>query len=218
MKIKHRIFIVDDHRIFREGLAFLVSNMNDYEFAGEASDGKEFLETFDNNAELVLMDIVMPVMDGIEATSRALEKFPGLRIVAMTMFSEKEYLNRMISAGACGYLLKDSGKDEMERALSAAISGEHYYSQKVLNNLIVSSRNNKNFQVYTGKLDILLTTAESEILKMICQGLSTTQISCKLSMSFRSIEKCKEELLSKTGSRNVINLAVFAVKNHLVEI
>jgi DNA-binding NarL/FixJ family response regulator len=217
MKIKHRIFIVDDHRIFREGLAFLVSNMNDYEFAGEASDGREFLETFDNSAEIVLMDIVMPVMDGIEATTRALEKFPGLRIVAMTMFGEKEYLNRMISAGACGYLLKDSGKDEMERALSAAISGEHYYSQKVLNNIIVRSRN-QDLQVYTGKLDILLTNSESEILKMICQGLSTTQISYKLSKSFRSIERCKEELLSKTGSRNVINLAVFAVKNHLVEI
>lgn len=218
MKAKYRIFIVDDHRIFREGLAFLISHMSNYDLAGEASDGEEFLTMVGTaDADIVLMDIIMPKMDGIEATARALEMVPGLKIVALTMFCEKEYLKKMISAGASGFLLKDSGKDEMEKALAAVISGETYYSQKVLNNVILRSGNN-NSTGYSRIQDVMLTNIESNILKMICQGLSTSQISGKLSMSFRTIENHKADLMNKTGARNVINLAVFAVKNHLVEI
>jgi len=215
----HKILIVDDHKLFREGLSFVISQMDSCEVAGEASNGREFLELLDKlEVDIVLMDISMPGIDGIEATTKALEKYPGLKIIALTMFCDEEYYYKMIQAGVSGYILKESGKDELANAINTVISGENYFSQKLLRNIIINLNKAKTFRATTHKQEIKLTPRESEILKLICQGLSNAEISEKISLSLRTVEGHKSNLISKTGVRNSVSLVMYALKNNLVDI
>jgi DNA-binding NarL/FixJ family response regulator len=133
MKKSHKIFLVDDHKLFREGLTFVISQMEGFEVAGEASNGKIFLEMIDNiDIDIVLMDISMPYLDGVSATIEVLKKHPNLKIIVLTMFCDSEYYNKMIQAGVSGYIPKDSGKDELALALIKVIKGERYFSPKLL--------------------------------------------------------------------------------------
>jgi DNA-binding NarL/FixJ family response regulator len=219
MNGKYKVLVVDDHRIFREGLVFVISRMKDFEVIGEASNGEIFLEMIENiKPDVILMDISMPVIDGTEATTRAIKKYPDLKIIALTMFSDKEFFNKMVQAGVSGFLLKESGKEELEKAFHAVISGEKYYSQKLIHNIILNSSITNQPIKRIPSPRVNLTTIESEILKSICMGLSAIQISENLSLSLRSIEGYKADLMSKTGTKNTINLAVFALKNKLVDI
>lgn len=217
MKEEYNILIVDDHKIFREGLSFVISQMKGFKVIGEASNGREFLEMIDNmDVDIVLMDISMPGLNGIDATARAVEIHPDLRIIALSMFCDREYYHQMIEAGASGYILKESGKEELSKALNSVVAGEKYFSQKLLHNLIMHSNNSKESDAAKpGKTN--LTSAESELLKMICQGLSNMEISEKMSISLRAVEGYKTDLITKTGVRNPVGLAVYALKNHLLE-
>ena len=214
-----KIIIVDDHKIFREGLAFMISKMKGFEVVGEASNGKEFLDLLEKTAvDIVLMDISMPGIDGIDATSRALEKHPELKIIALTMFGDEEYYYKMIQAGVSGYILKESGKDELSAALTSIAAGENYFSQKVLHNIIVSLNNTKAIKQTQPHQEIKFTKREIEILTLICQGFSNSEISDKLCLSLRTIEGHKSNLFTKTGVKNSISLVMYALKNKLVEI
>jgi DNA-binding NarL/FixJ family response regulator len=218
VKDTYKIFIVDDHKIFREGLVFMISKMKGFEVVGEASNGKAFLDMIDNlDADIVLMDISMPGIDGIEATASVLEKHPDLKIIALTMFCDEEYYYKMIQAGVSGYILKESGKDELATALNTVITGENYFSQKVLHNILMNMNNQKSSKKATPSQDMKLTRREIEVLTLICQGLSNAEISDKLSLSLRTIEGHKSNLFSKTGVKNSISLVMYAMKNNLVE-
>jgi DNA-binding NarL/FixJ family response regulator len=218
LKDTYKIFIVDDHKIFREGLVFMISKMKGFEVVGEASNGKAFLDMIDNlDADIVLMDISMPGIDGIEATTRVLEKRPDLKIIALTMFCDEEYYYKMIQAGVSGYILKESGKDELATALNTVITGENYFSQKVLHNILMNMNNPKSSKKAATTQDMKLTRREIEVLTLICQGLSNAEISDKLSLSLRTIEGHKSNLFSKTGVKNSISLVMYAMKNNLVE-
>jgi DNA-binding NarL/FixJ family response regulator len=218
VKDTYKIFIVDDHKIFREGLVFMISKMKGFEVVGEASNGKAFLDMIDNlDADIVLMDISMPGVDGIEATARVLEKHPNLKIIALTMFCDEEYYYKMIQAGVSGYILKESGKDELATALNTVITGENYFSQKVLHNILMNMNNPKSSKKTAPSLEMKLTRREIEVLTLICQGLSNAEISDKLSLSLRTIEGHKSNLFSKTGVKNSISLVMYAMKNNLVE-
>jgi DNA-binding NarL/FixJ family response regulator len=164
------------------------------------------------------MDISMPGLDGIESTVKALEKHPDLKIIALTMFCDEEYYYKMIQAGVSGYLLKESGKEELETALNTVIAGENYFSQKLLRNIILNLNNTKAFSKQVNNNEIKLTRRESEILKLICQGLSNAEISEKISLSLRTVEGHKSNLISKTGVKNSVSLVMFALKNHLIDI
>jgi DNA-binding NarL/FixJ family response regulator len=215
----HKIILVDDHRLFREGLNFVISQMDGFEVVGEASNGREFLDLIDKvNVDIVLMDISMPGTDGIEATTKALEKLPNLKIIALTMFCDEEYYYKMIQAGVSGYILKESGKDELANAITTVISGENYFSQKLLRNIILNLNTPKSFKNTLHKQDIKLTPRESEILKLICQGLSNAEISEKISLSLRTVEGHKSNLINKTGVRNSVSLVMYALKNNLIDI
>jgi len=196
----------------------MISKMKGFEVVGEASNGKAFLEMIDNlEVDIVLMDISMPGVDGIAATTQVLEKHPDLKIIALTMFCDEEYYYKMIQAGVSGYILKESGKDELATALNTVITGENYFSQKILHNIIVNLNSAKTFKKATGSQDIKLTRRETEVLALICQGFSNAEISDKLCLSLRTIEGHKSNLFSKTGVKNSISLVMFAMKNHLVD-
>lgn len=215
----YRIILVDDHKIFREGVSFVLSQLKDFHVAGEASNGKEFLEILEYTpADIVLMDISMPVIDGLTATIQALAKYPSLKIIALTMSCDNEHFYKMVQAGISGFLLKESGKEELVKALSAVTKNETYFPQNLLHRLILQSVPFPMNSSLPGNNELRFTLIESQILKFICKGLTVAQIAEKLSMSIRGVENCKNDLMIRTGSKNCINLSVFAIKNNLVNI
>jgi DNA-binding NarL/FixJ family response regulator len=219
MKDTIKIMIVDDHKLFREGLTYVISQMKGFKIVGEASNGKTFLDMLDDlDVDIVLMDICMPDLDGIETTEKAVARRPNLKIVALTMFCDEEYYYKMIQAGVSGYILKESGKEELEAAIQAVAAGENYFSQKLLHNIIKNLHSSKSFKVPARSNEIKLTSRETEILKLICQGLSNAEISERISLSPRTVEGHKSNLISKTGVKNSVSLVMYALKNHLIEI
>ena len=211
-----KIIIVDDHKIFREGLKFILSNQKDMEVIGEASNGKEFLEILNTKKpDFVFIDINMPVMDGLEATKLAMEKFPDLNILALSMHGDEEYYFKMISAGAKGFVLKESDSSELKEAINDILSGKNYFSQELLRNIIFKINKKK---IDSKNLNDNFTKRELEVLNLICQGLSNDEIADKLHLSHRTIEGHKTNLLKKANVKNTVNLIMYAIKNELVEI
>jgi DNA-binding NarL/FixJ family response regulator len=205
-----KVIIVDDHKLFRNGLKFILGEIEGIEVAGEASNGIEFLELLNYiTPGLVIMDISMPGMNGIEACKLSLEKYPNLKILILSMFGEDAYYNTMIDMGVKGFILKDSDTSELRNAILSIINGQSYFSQELLLKLI----RNKNTAP-----SIKLSKRENEILTLICKGLSTLQISDHLHISHRTVERHRASLLEKTDSSNSISMAIYAIKNNLVVI
>jgi len=216
-KRKHGIIIVDDHKIFRDGLKFVINQMDDLEVIAEASNGKEFLNIIEKqDADLVLMDISMPQLNGIEATKSAIALKPGIKILVLSMFCDEEYYFQMVQAGVMGFVLKESGKDELEDAIRAVLSGETYFSQNLLRDIIVNLHSPGKQAKEQKEQDFNFTKRESEILKLICEGYSNNQIADKLFISIRTVEGHKSNLISKTGVKNTISLVMYALKKNLV--
>jgi len=209
---KIKIFIVDDHNLFRSGLKFILSQFNNLEVIGEASNGKEFLVFLENLSDLpdiILLDINMPIMNGIEATKIALKKFPNLKIIVLSMYGETEYYNTMIDLGVKGFILKDCENKDLIDAIERVNNGGTYFSQEILLSLIQERKSNEK---------IKLTKREKEILELICKGYSNNEIAEKLFISQRTVERHRANLLEKTNSKNSISLVVFALKNKLVDL
>ncbi len=209
-KKKTHVFIVDDHKLFRDGIKFILNEMGDVEVIGEASNGKEFLELLQIAVpDIVLMDISMPGMNGVEACKLALEKYPNLKVLVLSMFDDDAYYNTMIELGVKGFIMKDCDASELKQAIQAIRNGQNYFSQELLLKLI----KNRN----AGPA-IKLSKRELEILTYICKGYSTMQISEILHISHRTVERHRASLLEKTDSSNSISLAIFAIKNNLVQL
>ena len=213
MKIK--IILVDDHQMFRDGLKFVLKQIPEFEIIGTAANGQEYLDLLEAGLpDVVIMDIGMPVMDGIQATQKTTEKYPGINVIALSMFSDQEYYHKMVAAGVKGFLIKEAGLDELEKAIKAIHQGNSYFSQELLRNIIVNISNPK----VTARDGHQLTKREEEVLQMICKGYSSKEISDLLFISQKTVEGHKTNLLSKTNSKNTLNLMLYALKNKLVEI
>ncbi len=218
-KKKFKVILVDDHKLFRDGLKFVIMQMDNLEVVAEASNGKEFLDIIDKQeADLVLMDISMPELNGIDATKMAIAKNPKLKILALSMFCDEEYYFQMIQAGVMGFVLKESGKNELEEAINAILKGESFFSQKLLREIIININNPAQKLKSPNEDNIELTKRETEVLKLICEGMSNSQIADKLFISLRTVEGHKSNLITKTGVKNSISLVMCALKNKLVEI
>ena len=218
MKQKYKIVIVDDHDILRDGLKYTLTQIDFADVIAEARNGKEFLQIIENIVpDVVLMDIAMPEMDGIEATKDVLKKYPDLKIIALTMFGDEEYYFKMVHAGARGFVLKKSGIDELEKAIVAVVNGENYFSNELLRNIIVNITAHKFKNTSAGN-QVNITKREEEILQLLCNGLSKNEIAEKLHLSIKTIENQKNSLLSKTNSKNTVSLVMYAIKNKIVEL
>lgn len=212
---KIRLFLVDDHNLFLNGLKSLLSQLPYYLIAGEAHNGLEFLEHYESAApDVVLMDISMPKMDGIEASRRALEKTPDLKIITLSMYGDQEYYTKMVELGVKGFVLKDSELQEVDEAIRTVCEGGNYFSEQLLRGLVVARKGNS----LEANKDDALSDRELEVLIEICQGLSNSEIADKLFISKRTVEKHRANILLKSGCKNTASLVVFAIRNHLVEI
>jgi DNA-binding NarL/FixJ family response regulator len=208
--MKIRTIIVDDHRILRDGIKALFREMEIIELVGEASNGFELMDLIEKcEVDLILMDINMPGMDGIEATSKVFKKCPSVKIIVLSMYDDLIHYNSMINLGVHGFLLKESNYDEMETAIKNVVEGRPYFSQDLLLKLLKTKKENPSIHI---------TRREKDVLELICKGLSTSEIADKLFVSVSTIEKHRAELLSKTSSPNSTALAVYAIKNNLVNL
>ena len=198
------IIIVDDHKIFRDGLIMLLSNFNFVTVVGEAANGEEFLELIEDvEPDIVLMDINMPKMNGIEATKHALKKYPELKVIALTSFADDEYIEQMISAGVEGYMLKRSDIEDFEKAIKKVADGGSYFSAEIIK--VISRNLYKDKERKSGEqlLD-KFTSREKEILNLICKGLNNEQIAELIHLSPKTVEKHKSNLFQKTKTFNTV--------------
>jgi DNA-binding NarL/FixJ family response regulator len=219
MESKTKIIIVDDHSLFREGIKLLVEMEGLAEVIAEAENGQVFLNLLEKmNPDLVLMDIEMPVMDGMEATMKAIAMRPDLKILALTMLSGKDNYIDMIKAGVMGFVVKTSGKLELEKAIKTVIGGESYFSNELLRRIIVNSDKHQTNSYISNDTDNQFTDRELEILQLFCKGMTANEIANKLFRSVKTIESHRSKLLEKSNSKNTINLVLYAIKNKLVEI
>lgn len=208
------LVIADDHQLFRNGLKILLDAFSEFTVVGEAGNGEEVVNIVKNcGCELLLMDINMPVMDGIEATRRCIKIKPDLKVIALSMYGEEDYYYRMVDAGAKGFLLKDSDINEVKDAILTVAAGGNYFSQQLLHNVIqkIKTRDTETRMANLSK-------REKEILLKICEGLSNQEIADSLFISKRTVDKHRANLLSKTGSKNTASLILYAIKNKLIEI
>jgi DNA-binding NarL/FixJ family response regulator len=211
MSNKVQIAIVDDHEIFRKGFAMVIGTLHNVDLVLEASNGKEFLDLLNEKSiDIVFMDIKMPIMNGIEATQQALTKYADLKIIALSMFGEEQYLQSMIKAGVVGFLLKNVKHDELEIAIKLILEGKNYYSEELLHFFTKRFLENKTFH------DI--TKRELEVLQLIAKGLSNQEIADQLFISLRTVEGHKSSLVLKTESKNIVNALIYAIRHNLVEI
>jgi DNA-binding NarL/FixJ family response regulator len=211
---KSSVFLVDDHRLFREGLRLLLSNISFIGKIYEASNGQEFLDALGSvNPDIVFMDIEMPVLNGIETTRIAVEKYPDIRIIALSMYGEEEYIIKMTKAGAKGFILKSSGIQEVENAIQSVLSDENYFSQEIATELI-RNLSRKRRSATSGDL----SEREAEVLFYICKGYSNQEIAEELFISKRTVDKHRENLLFKTGSKNTAGLVMYAIHAGIIEV
>jgi len=206
--------IVDDHSLFRNGLKLLLQNYYPEAQILEASNGLEFIQLLENNdPSLVFMDINMPLMDGVEATIKSMQTNPDLKIVALSMFGDEAYYYRMIQAGAKGFLLKNSDVEEVIEAIETVLERKNYFSKELLFNII---KNFNKLNDCSGEFHEL-SEREMEILNLICHGLSNQEISEKLFISKRTVDKHRSNIMEKTNSKNTAQLVMHSIKNKWIE-
>lgn len=215
---KTKVFIVDDHSIFKKGLTAQLKEFHFIELIGTAENGQDFLEKIETNMpEIVFMDIKMPIMTGIEATQIAIKKYPKLKIVALSMFGDEEYLQQMLDAGAKGFLLKNIEKDDLEKAIKTVLEGNNYFSQELLTIITSKFVTKPNSEKLENK-ELDISEREKEVLQLICQGYTNIEIGNMLNISPRTVDGHRANLLDKVGAKNSIGLVTYAIKNKLVSI
>lgn len=215
-----RVIIVDDHELFRTGIKMAISKIKDTTVIGEAANGSEFLTLLDKingEVDIVLLDIQMPVMNGIEAAEKALAKYPGLNIIALTMFNEDHYVESMMDAGVKGFLLKNITREKLAKAIETITNGGNYYSEELWEFFTKRIVQQQHAARETG-VEVKLTKREEQILQLLSQGYSNKEIADKLFVSERTIVGHKSNLLSKTQCKNTLCLITYAVKNKMVDL
>ena len=205
-----QVLITDDHQMFIDGVKLLLKEVEGIECVGHANNGKMLLQMLNNvSVDVVLLDISMPVMNGIETAKRIKEDFPRLKIIMLTMSIQKDVIRELLELEIDGYILKDSGKDQLALAIQTVFKSGVYYSQKVTS--ILLGKNN----VVSSDHEVVLTDREKDVLKLITAELTTQEIADQLFISQSTVITHRRNLLRKTGARNTAGLVKFALENQL---
>ncbi len=210
-----RIIFADDHELFRDGFQSLIRKQVGFELLAEAANGEQLVALTEKYLpDVVLTDIKMPLMDGVQATKLIAERFQQVAIIALSMFNDDKLIIEMLEAGAKGYLLKNAHKEEIIDAINTVAKHKTYYCSATgvkLANLVANNQFNPDSPVYKEKF----TDKEKEVMCLICQQYSNKEISETLHLSTRTIEGYRERILEKTDSRNTAGIVVYAIKNDI---
>lgn len=212
-----RLVVADDHEIFLDGLALMLSRQENITLVGQASDGRELLEIVEKeNPDVVMTDIKMPRMDGISATRQIIHTNPDARIIALSMFDEEDQIVEMLEAGAKGYLLKNADKLEILEAIASVYEDRTYYCKSTSAKLASMIARSK-FNPYKQRERVTFTDREQEIIQLICQQLTAQQIGDKIFLSKRTVEGYRTRILDKMNVRNTAGVVMYALKNNLIK-
>lgn len=216
MTKKSRIILVEDHTILREGLRSLLSSDSRFEVVGEAEDGLEAIQCIDKLApDLVLMDLTMPKMDGLGAIRETKNRRQNTKVLVLTVHKTEEYILAALQAGADGYVLKDATQTELIRALEAVIGGQPYLSPEVSHKVISGYLESKKSNYGSSSIE-RLTERERQILKMIGEGYRNKEIGDQLSVSVKTVEKHRANLMKKLDLHNTAALTAYAIEKGLL--
>lgn len=211
--MKHTIWLIDDHQLFRAGFKTLLHRLPEVVVDFEASNGVDFLNKLcESQPDLVFLDVAMPLMDGMEAATKALALYPELKIIVLSMYSDEVYSTRLAETGIKGYLLKSTDFKEVELAIEAVLGGELYFSQELMQQFLLHRNAARN------SLTIDFTDRETEVLMEICNGLSSQEIAEKLFISKRTVEKHRANIMLKSGCANTASMVVYAIKHNILSI
>jgi len=201
------IAIIDDHDLFREGIKLVLQQIEGFSVEFDTSNGNHFIEILDIiPVDIALMDIEMPMINGILTTIKALQIKPDLKVIALSMFSDTGHYTQMINAGVKGFILKKANKFELEQAITTVQSGGNYFSQEIIQKLAFQYKNKASGNYH-------LTGREIEIMVMICQGLTSAEISEQIHISLKTVETHRSNIFLKAGVKNTAGLIVWAIKN-----
>ncbi|PLW94513.1 MAG: DNA-binding response regulator [Marinilabiliales bacterium] len=209
---KIKVLLVDDHQIILDGIKSLLENADEIQVVATANDGNEALNTLKLiTIDVILMDIDMPKLNGIDATRQIHEKYKDVRVIMLTMHNESAMIKNLIEIGAYGYLLKNSSKEELLDAICKVAKGEKYFSSEVTMSLLNPEKSK------TSDIQIDFTQREIEIIQLLADGHTNKEIGVKLFISHRTVDTHRTNILKKVGVNNVAGLISFAIKNGLVD-
>jgi len=215
---KIRVLVVDDHTIVRDGICALLALTGDIEVIGEATNGSEALKMVKElNPDVVIMDIAMPIMGGLEATRRINKEFPRTKILVLTQHDDKEYVFPVIESGASGFISKAAASSELVSGIRAVYRGDSYLSPAVAKLLVVNYRRTAGKQTGQDLYD-QLTERERDVLKLIVEGYSTKEIADTLIITPKTVEGHKTNLMAKLGIHNRIELVKYALRKGIITI
>ena len=207
-----RILLVDDHAVVRQGFKMILDAQSDMEIVGEAANGRDAVELAAQlRPDIVVMDVAMPELNGIEATRRVIAADPHIRVIALSMHKDSVYVREILRAGARGYLLKDSGADDLVKAIRAVAGGESYLSPAVSNAVLDDYRKH-----VTNPID-LLTSREREVLQMLAEGKTNKEIAVVLNLSVYTVDAHRGRIMEKLNLHSINELVRFALRNGLID-
>jgi len=212
-----KLVIADDHEIFRDGLKLMLGKQEDIVLVGEADNGKQLIALVEEQRpDVVLTDIKMPVMDGIEATKWLSIHYPDTGIIGLSMFNEDNLIIDMLEAGARGYLIKNADKNEVIDAIKTVYQQDTYYCRQTTGKLARMIANSK-YNPYSKKPKIEFSEREKEIIELICQEFTNKEIGEKLFLSSRTVEGYRMKIQEKMGVKNSVGIVVYAMKHGLYQ-
>jgi DNA-binding NarL/FixJ family response regulator len=208
-----RLVIADDHEVVREGLLVLLKKIEGIEIVGEAANGEELIRLANTlKPDVILTDVKMPKLNGIEVTKKIKEQWPHIGIVALSSFEEQSLVLDMLKAGAKGYLLKNASKQEFSEAIRAAYADEPFYSKQIQQKLAETISKGGFIQEDRKKSDVF-TERELQVIDLICEGQSSKQVASALNIKTRTVERYRDSIMEKMGINNAAALVHFAMTN-----
>src|ERR1700712_191950 len=212
-----KVAIADDHKIFRKGVILSLRPFTNIKFVLEAENGEELLAGIEEAApDVVLMDLRMPLKDGIETTKVLSKQYPKIYVLVLSMYEDERFVSHMMENGANGYLLKNAEPQEIRRAIME-VSEKGYYLNNFVNRILLKKSHSRQKIIPSLNSEITLTDREKDVLRFICMEFTAQEIAQKMDISPRTVEAIKDRLMERFGSKNTAGLVLFAVRNNLVD-
>ncbi len=213
-----RVAIADDHQIFRKGVILSMRGYTNIQFIFEASNGEELLQKIKEQEEpdVILCDLKMPVKDGIDTTKQITKDYPKVRVIILTMYEDERFVGHLMDCGAAGYLLKSTEPSEIKSAIQDVMR-TGFYLNPFVNKVLIKKNYGKQKFNPSLSTEIIVTEREKEVLTLVCMEFTASEIALKMDISSRTVEAIKDRLMERFGVKNSVGLVFYAMKNQLID-